>query len=512
MYMINRESDNQVHQEAGVGIFADDLLQREEIAKRILEILISDVESDKDQKMRSNLDSFFPMLIDGNWGSGKTFLCRKLEQYISFQRQNGRVGFQTIYIDAFENDHTDNPLFVLLSQIIQHINTENKTNTNNTSITKTIKKIRDAGGKIIWAMTRNLSKAGSLSIIEAIVESICMELLAEPTTNNAVLKGTLENIQNSIKQTIEKSFQKEEAKTQNITSFKQDLANYAAEKPLVILIDELDRCKPAFAMDMLEVIKHIFDVPNVKFILFTYERQLEEAIKHRYGPLIDSQRYLDKFLRFRVQLPSQTYQSSELVSNTYKYLEELMKQTPLIHKDSNIKPMLNNFLKFMISLHNISLRTAETIIRYCNLYLKLKGKSSIDRDLEVLLFYTIILYVINPELCMKIVNRKATPEEISSFLGLDNIISSNTALHGNAVSLSTRWALALMTEFPDFSRMQSIIDLNAKSTPYTWEAISNVAYKIGVGPYLYVFKQGDQTTANGQLNKIRQLISDIALY
>ncbi|MDO6804915.1 P-loop NTPase fold protein, partial [Wenyingzhuangia sp. 1_MG-2023] len=77
-----------------------------------------------------------------------------------------------------------------------------------------------------------------------------------------------------------------------------------ADSPIVIFIDELDRCRPDFAVQMLEVIKHTFDVVNVKFVLVTNTKQLRAAINHRYGPLVDAQRYLDKFLKFSVRLPA----------------------------------------------------------------------------------------------------------------------------------------------------------------------------------------------------------------
>ena len=504
--MTNQDSlsQNDISQDAFI---PDDLFERQKIVEKIFKILQSEIEENDNQEHNSNLNSFFPMLVDGNWGTGKTVFCRRLENYINnhcYCSSDNQKHFQTIYIDAFENDHTDNPLFVLLSKIIECLNKQNNTDK--------IQEITNNAGKVLWSFAKSIAKAGGLGIVEAIVTSLIAELPKEEEFSKNILNESIKNIGSITQQRIEQLFQNDEAKSESIALLKQSLSDYAEENPLVIFVDELDRCKPAFAMDMLEVIKHIFDIPNVKFIIFTFERQLEEAIKHRYGPHIDSQRYLDKFIRFRVQLPSQTYQSGEFVFNTYRYLEEFMKQTPLISEHSQIKPILSDFLRFMISFHNISLRMAEMIIRYCNLYLRLKGRDSMDLDLEILLFYTIILYVINPELCMKIVNRKAAPQEISSFLGLENIISNNTALHGNTASLSTRWVLALMTEFPDFSRMQNIIDLHAKSTSSPWEAILNVAYSIGVGSYLRLFEEGDQNTAKGQFNKIRQLISDIALY
>jgi uncharacterized protein YehS (DUF1456 family) len=66
--------------------------------------------------------------------------------------------------------------------------------------------------------------------------------------------------------------------------------------PVYIIIDELDRCRPDFALETLERIKHIFHVKSVKFILVYNETVLMSMINNRYGPAIDTQRYLTKFV------------------------------------------------------------------------------------------------------------------------------------------------------------------------------------------------------------------------
>lgn len=71
----------------------------------------------------------------------------------------------------------------------------------------------------------------------------------------------------------------------------------------MLFIDELDRCKPDFAIHMLEVIKHVFDVEGVQFVLVCNTQQLKASICHCYGGSVDAQRYLDKFLKFTFALP-----------------------------------------------------------------------------------------------------------------------------------------------------------------------------------------------------------------
>ena len=84
------------------------------------------------------------------------------------------------------------------------------------------------------------------------------------------------------------------------------LQNYAVNEKMIIIIDELDRCKPSYAILMLEIVKHIFDIPNITFILSVNLKQLKASIEKSYGSNIDSQHYIDKFIKLTFDLPYQT--------------------------------------------------------------------------------------------------------------------------------------------------------------------------------------------------------------
>ncbi len=72
---------------------------------------------------------------------------------------------------------------------------------------------------------------------------------------------------------------------------------------LVVFVDELDRCRPAFTMEMLERIKHYFDDDRIIFVVAINREQLVHLISNCYGEHFDSTRYLDKFFDKNVYLP-----------------------------------------------------------------------------------------------------------------------------------------------------------------------------------------------------------------
>jgi hypothetical protein len=67
-------------------------------------------------------------------------------------------------------------------------------------------------------------------------------------------------------------------------------------KPLIFIVDELDRCRPSFSLELLEIIKHFFQVENVHFVPGVHMEQLKNSVKVTYGPDIDAQLYLQKFI------------------------------------------------------------------------------------------------------------------------------------------------------------------------------------------------------------------------
>jgi hypothetical protein len=88
--------------------------------------------------------------------------------------------------------------------------------------------------------------------------------------------------------------------------------------PLFVVVDELDRCRPDYALRMLEEIKHFFDVPGVVFILGLHGGQLSKSIKAVYGTEFDSDDYLRRFFTRRYELRSQSI--VELVASLFEEL------------------------------------------------------------------------------------------------------------------------------------------------------------------------------------------------
>jgi hypothetical protein len=104
------------------------------------------------------------------------------------------------------------------------------------------------------------------------------------------------------------AYQKEKAAAR---AFRDTLAQFAQEltqegrgvAPLVVFVDELDRCRPSFAIALLERVKHLFTVPGVVFVLSLDKEQLAQTVKSVYGSGFAAEGYLRRFIDYDYRLP-----------------------------------------------------------------------------------------------------------------------------------------------------------------------------------------------------------------
>ena len=83
---------------------------------------------------------------------------------------------------------------------------------------------------------------------------------------------------------------------------KNQINKICKEKTQIFIIDELDRCKPNFAINTLEIVKHFFDIKNCVFIICVDKQQIEESIKTIYGSGISSNKYFSKLFDYQFNL------------------------------------------------------------------------------------------------------------------------------------------------------------------------------------------------------------------
>lgn len=331
---------------------------RKPIAENIIRLLTSPID-------------LSPMVIDGGWGTGKTEFCQKLIRLMQQQHPD----YQPVYIDAFRSDHSGEPLLALLAEIIKACTPEDtgeQPSEQRKNITRKVAKAARFGIKTVAkAAASHLLKQSTDDLAEEFQQIMNdgqdADSLAETVTDAAATIAS-----HTIDATVEALLKEQIEAEKNLETLKACLKELAADKPIILFIDELDRCRPDYAVDMLEVIKHVFDVENVKVVLVTNTKQLRAAINHRYGMEVDAQKYLDKFLKYSFALPDKIVARFEeeraLVS--VEYFKQLIRNSRMASELQGLigQRIILNFISDMIERNGLSLRETERLVRFLEIY------------------------------------------------------------------------------------------------------------------------------------------------
>lgn len=233
-------------------------------------------------KVLSALAAGAVVAIDSPWGSGKTYFARN---YVEVLRDSG---WKTAYVDAFEFDYVADPFVFLASAIHGQL-------------------VEPGAKRSFMKAAVGVGRAILPAAAKAVVRVSTMGALDVDKIEDAVADAAGSAAEKFIATRIQ-DFDKERESFGRFNDKLAEIANAAGEtsgKPLLIFIDELDRCRPDFAVRTLERIKHLFNVPGVIFVLLLHKAQLEHAVRALYGE-IDADAYLRKFIHFTIPLPRST--------------------------------------------------------------------------------------------------------------------------------------------------------------------------------------------------------------
>jgi hypothetical protein len=228
--------------------------------------------------------------LNAEWGAGKTWFIKRW--YMELKSQ-----YPTVYIDAWQQDFSDDPLLTVISSIIDQLKMiAGKENPIPEGMRQRLLGLFKVGGKL--ALKAALKKAGLEDEDFSLEGEDANQLVDALCSNQKERYDSIQYLKQEIRQWVEGAVV---------------LGKGHLDYPAFILIDELDRCRPSYAVEMLETIKHIFDIPGVVFVLATDTEQLQHAVKVIYGDGFDAQNYLGRFFQRRFTLNRKSRR--EFISN-----------------------------------------------------------------------------------------------------------------------------------------------------------------------------------------------------
>ena len=246
------------------GFGKDDLLSRRSAGQRLSELL-------------ERVDDPIVVALDGAWGSGKTHFLRR---WVGAHTVENEGSATTVYFDAFSSDFLDDPLISLVSAI---------------DVRLPEKKPDDA-----WVRTKTAAAklARPFLRIGAAVATAGATEVAGPLLDAIIVAGGKE-----VEKATDSFWQQEQGRRTAVEQFRSALLQLTTApnsdgpgRPLIIVIDELDRCRPDYALSVLEVVKHFFSVPGVHFVLGCNLDALEHMVRVRYGSSVNASAYLKERL------------------------------------------------------------------------------------------------------------------------------------------------------------------------------------------------------------------------
>lgn len=141
------------------------------------------------------------------------------------------------------------------------------------------------------------------------------------------------------------------------------------QAPLVVIVDELDRCRPDYAIKVLEEIKHFFDVPGVVFVLAMHKEQLSKSIRAVYGPDFESDEYLRRFYDLAINLQLRDF--TALVSQQIDELAidpEKFRWPPASNSPHNDPSTLPAYFALLFQSLSVTTREAKAVMRFIALF------------------------------------------------------------------------------------------------------------------------------------------------
>lgn len=266
-----KRADEEPTPEAIDAAISQDPLHRHDEVERFLQMLLA-------------VEPPYTILVNAPWGSGKTFFIKQAERVLrmanpALEQDAARLDsifgttakdllttpFLPIYFNAWEDDHFDNPILPILATIATSVN--ESTVHGNEDLKKCFGEIIETAISMKFGLSLNVN-----NIIEGING---VDFLASYKEEKQ-LRSRIDEL---------------------VGNYLPGIANRA-----VIFIDELDRCRPEFAVKVLEQAKTLFQQDNIVVVYSTDISQLANSLEGVYGPNFDGVKYLERFYDKRIEL------------------------------------------------------------------------------------------------------------------------------------------------------------------------------------------------------------------
>ena len=265
--------------------FEHDLLDRKENAEIQTQVV-------------SNIDGPCAIAVDAAWGAGKTTFLQMWAQLLRDR------GYLVVEFNAWETDYSGDPFVALSSEITGEIKKWSGPSSNQqleAAKQKSLDILRKAAPGVIRFA------AGFIPLVGGEIGNVLSSFAEEKIAGYQTAQNSIGEFRSELQTLVDMLWKSNE------------------DRPLVVLIDELDRCRPSYAIELLETGKHIFSVDHVVFVIAVNRNELAKSVKVLYGDDFGADGYLKRFFDadFRLPEPDRNDFVRELLvsGGFYEYLD-----------------------------------------------------------------------------------------------------------------------------------------------------------------------------------------------
>ena len=310
------------------GFSKSDIFEAEQTGERLANIV-------------GNLDGHSVIVLDGAWGTGKSVF---VQQWAGLLR---RRRHPVVYFDAFAHDHLDDAFTPLFGELLraQASSGHSLASSRDRLVAIAARLLRAMPGLVTDIAVRTAT-GGAVTTTD--IREVSERAEAKRGDAVRIMEQRLTHVNNHM-----------DSVRQFRTALEQAVAELTSrdeKPPLVFIIDELDRCRPTYALSVLERMKHVFGADGICFVLVTHLTELERMVERAYG-LKNTDVYLHKFYHHQFDFEKLLIRGSEKLRLRYlKYLATELE----IGRDPN--HLANKTIGDLIRVHDVSLRGQERIM------------------------------------------------------------------------------------------------------------------------------------------------------
>lgn len=371
--------------------------------------------------LNANSEHGHVLNLNASWGAGKT-------TFLHCWYNELKTDHPVIYFDAWKSDFSKDPMLALVDCFQEQL--KNPLSSNKALLTQFVQKgsyffKRSLPSLAVGYLKHKTNVPGDESFLESASERLGLEINSNDSADamKEVLKAMCEQREqvngiNKLKEVLEKMAQELISVSQKTDAPKQ--------YPVYVLIDELDRCRPNYAIEVIESIKHFFDTKHFVFVLATDTDQLQHSIKAVYGNGFDAHSYLSRFFHRSVTLPAPSIKN---------YLRVHL--PPIIGNDFDLgeRYVLDILVKIFRAHRMNSLREIDKVLQDLEV-----AKSTGQRFKILPLTILSVLKRTNPDMYYRYVKTGNTPYP-SFDDGIENKNEPSETEYSNPLTLERNWAV-----------------------------------------------------------------------